>query len=122
MIGDQAFDLLDLQVGRSRVGANAADRTAGTQEPGRVPHDRVAACYALVDVLDRVLDKGLVVAGDIKVSLAEVERCVILETLRRTSGNKTKTAAVLGISLKTLHNKLNKFRGRGGKPEEVSSA
>src|SRR4029079_13714983 len=26
----------------------------------------------LVDVLDRVLDKGLVVAGDIKVSLAEV--------------------------------------------------
>jgi len=27
----------------------------------------------LVDVLDRVLDKGLVIAGDIKVSLAEVE-------------------------------------------------
>lgn len=27
----------------------------------------------LVDVLDRVLDKGLVVAGDIRVSLAEVE-------------------------------------------------
>jgi cell division protein FtsB len=27
----------------------------------------------LVDVLDRVLDKGLVVAGDVKVSLAEVE-------------------------------------------------
>jgi hypothetical protein len=27
----------------------------------------------LVDVLDRVLDKGLVVAGDIKISLAEVE-------------------------------------------------
>ena len=30
----------------------------------------------LVDVLDRVLDKGLVVAGDIKVSLAEVELLV----------------------------------------------
>src|ERR671934_256503 len=27
----------------------------------------------LVEVLDRILDKGLVVAGDIKVSLAEVE-------------------------------------------------
>jgi hypothetical protein len=27
----------------------------------------------LVDVLDRVLDKGLVVAGDVKISLAEVE-------------------------------------------------
>src|SRR2546423_14349755 len=31
----------------------------------------------LVDVLDRVLDKGLVVAGDIKVSLAEVELLTI---------------------------------------------
>ena len=27
----------------------------------------------LVDVLDRILDKGLVIAGDIKVSLANVE-------------------------------------------------
>ena len=32
---------------------------------------------SLVDVLDRVLDKGLVVAGDIKVSLAEVELLTI---------------------------------------------
>lgn len=31
----------------------------------------------LVDVLDRVLDKGLVVAGDISVSLAEVELLTI---------------------------------------------
>ena len=31
----------------------------------------------LVDVLDRVLDKGLVVAGDIKISLANVELLTI---------------------------------------------
>jgi hypothetical protein len=31
----------------------------------------------LVDVLDRVLDKGLVIAGDIRVSLAEVELITI---------------------------------------------
>jgi hypothetical protein len=31
----------------------------------------------LVEVLDRVLDKGLVIAGDIKVSLAEVELLTI---------------------------------------------
>jgi hypothetical protein len=31
----------------------------------------------LVDVLDRVLDKGLLVAGDIRVSLAEVELLTI---------------------------------------------
>lgn len=32
---------------------------------------------SLVDVLDRVLDKGLVVAGDIRVSLADVELLTI---------------------------------------------
>ncbi len=31
----------------------------------------------LVDVLDRVLDKGLVIAGDIRVSLADVELLTI---------------------------------------------
>lgn len=36
-----------------------------------------ARSTGLVDVLDRVLDKGLVVAGDIKISLAEVELLTI---------------------------------------------
>jgi hypothetical protein len=31
----------------------------------------------LVDVLDRVLDKGLAIAGDVKISLAEVELLTI---------------------------------------------
>src|ERR1700752_241054 len=39
------------------------------------PHEHRAS--GLVDVLDRVLDKGLAVAGDIKVSLAEVELLTI---------------------------------------------
>ncbi|MBI2189204.1 MAG: gas vesicle protein [Acidobacteria bacterium] len=46
-----------------------------------MPHDFSGnpsrAGTGLVDVLDRVLDKGLVVAGDIKVSLAEVELLTI---------------------------------------------
>jgi len=33
--------------------------------------------HGLVDILDRVLDKGLVVAGDIRISLAEVELITI---------------------------------------------
>ncbi len=36
-----------------------------------------ARASGLVDVLDRVLDKGLVIAGDIKVSVAEVELLTI---------------------------------------------
>jgi hypothetical protein len=36
-----------------------------------------ARASGLVDVLDRILDKGLVVAGDIKISIAEVELLTI---------------------------------------------
>ena len=36
-----------------------------------------ARASGLVDILDRVLDKGLVVAGDIKISIAEVELLTI---------------------------------------------
>lgn len=43
-------------------------------------------------------------------SLSEIERIVIMETLKRCAGNKTRTAAVLGISLKTLYNRLNEYR------------
>ena len=64
-------------------------------------------------------------AGKPTVSLApgttveEAERRLILMTLEHTRDNKTRAAEILGISLKTLHNKLNKLRGRvPGKPEE----
>jgi hypothetical protein len=33
--------------------------------------------YGLVDILDRVLDKGLVVVGDVKINLANVELLTI---------------------------------------------
>jgi len=44
----------------------------------------------LVDVLDRVLDKGLVIAGDIKISLAEVELLTIRIRLLVCSLDKAK--------------------------------
>src|SRR5512147_1916459 len=45
--------------------------------PTDLTGSQTRANAGLVDVLDRVLDKGLVVAGDIKVSLAEVELLTI---------------------------------------------
>jgi len=42
----------------------------------------------------------------------EAERQLIELTLQHTRDNKTRAAEILGISLKTLHNKLNRFRGR----------
>ena len=39
----------------------------------------------------------------------EAERRLILRTLAHTGNNKTRAAEILGISLKTLHNKLNRY-------------
>ncbi|MCH8019756.1 sigma-54-dependent Fis family transcriptional regulator [candidate division KSB1 bacterium] len=41
--------------------------------------------------------------------LQEIEKDVIFKTLKMTHNNKTKAALILGISLKTMHNKLNKY-------------
>jgi DNA-binding NtrC family response regulator len=46
-------------------------------------------------------------------SLAEAERSIIFATLRHCSGNKTRAAALLGVSLKTLYNRLNAYRAQG---------
>jgi len=45
-------------------------------------------------------------------TVEEAERRLILLTLEHTRDNKTRAAEILGISLKTLHNKLNRLRGR----------
>jgi DNA-binding NtrC family response regulator len=39
----------------------------------------------------------------------EAEKLLILKTLEATNNNKTKAAEILGISLKTLHNKLKEY-------------
>jgi DNA-binding NtrC family response regulator len=45
-------------------------------------------------------------------SVEEAERRLIQMTLEHTRHNKTRAAEILGISLKTLHNKLNKLKLR----------
>jgi transcriptional regulator with PAS, ATPase and Fis domain len=42
-------------------------------------------------------------------TVEDAERELILRTLKQTGGNKTRAAEILGISLKTLHNKLHKY-------------
>jgi DNA-binding NtrC family response regulator len=41
----------------------------------------------------------------------EAERALILRTLEHAGNNKTRAAEILGISLKTLHNKLKEYAG-----------
>jgi DNA-binding NtrC family response regulator len=42
-------------------------------------------------------------------SLADVERDLILNTLKQCLGNRTHAANILGISIRTLRNKLNQY-------------
>ncbi|MEG6550022.1 sigma-54 dependent transcriptional regulator [Desulfocurvibacter africanus] len=45
--------------------------------------------------------------------LAEMERHLILRSLDQTQGNRTQAANLLGISVRTLRNKLNEYRQLG---------
>jgi DNA-binding NtrC family response regulator len=51
-------------------------------------------------------------------TVEEAERQLIIMTLEHTRNNKTRAAEILGISLKTLHNKLNRLRLRPGRADE----
>jgi DNA-binding NtrC family response regulator len=42
-------------------------------------------------------------------TVGEAEKLLILKTLEATNNNKTRAAEILGISLKTLHNKLKEY-------------
>ncbi|MCS6779862.1 MAG: sigma-54 dependent transcriptional regulator [Geminicoccaceae bacterium] len=46
-------------------------------------------------------------------TIAEVERDLIIDTLRHTAGNRTHAATILGISIRTLRNKLKQYAEEG---------
>jgi DNA-binding NtrC family response regulator len=46
-------------------------------------------------------------------SVAEVERLLIVDTLAHTLGNRTRAATILGISIRTLRNKLKQYSEEG---------
>jgi DNA-binding NtrC family response regulator len=46
-------------------------------------------------------------------TVADVERELILETLKHCSGNRTHAANILGISIRTLRNKLHGYADEG---------
>jgi DNA-binding NtrC family response regulator len=46
---------------------------------------------------------------EVGTTVEEAEKMLILRTLAATNNNKTRAAEVLGISLKTLHNKLKEY-------------
>jgi hypothetical protein len=103
---------------------------------------------SLVDVLDRILEKGLVIAGDIRVNLADVELLTIqirllvcsvdkateigldwwrsdprLSTARERDGKRlTESLTLLEERLDSLHSRLDRLEGgepKGEQPKKV---
>ncbi len=53
------------------------------------------------------------------VSLKEMEQKMISTTLDKTDGNRTHAAKILGISVRTLRNKLNEYKENKEKQEQI---
>jgi DNA-binding NtrC family response regulator len=47
------------------------------------------------------------------ITIDEAEKALILQSLKLTGNNKTRAAAILGINVKTLHNKLARYQDSG---------
>jgi DNA-binding NtrC family response regulator len=89
MVGAEAIEL-------PVVPSAAAPVPAPTPEPAAAPAAKSAGVSTLV---------GRTVEA--------VERDLILETLTHCLGNRTRAAEILGISIRTLRNKLHEYRAQG---------
>jgi two-component system response regulator FlrC len=58
-------------------------------------------------------DAAAAPAGLVGRTVADVERDLIIDTLRHCLGNRTHAATLLGISIRTLRNKLRQYMGEG---------
>lgn len=92
--------------GNVRELENAIERAVALAEGASLtPEDlpqRVRASGGAAAIIARSREQRLTVK--------ELEREFILQTLRETGGNKSRAAELLGLDRKTLHRKLNEYR------------
>lgn len=86
-------------------------------ESVRIEEPRVGSIHSMVEKIvengiepnrSALNDSVMIRSG---MTVQEMERALILETLRATSNNRTEAAKLLGISIRTLRNKLHEYRG-----------
>jgi len=121
LLAQHSLDLLNKQDGAvKRFSPAALDRLRRYTWPGNVRELKnvVQRAYILaeeeigVDELPlggRERPAGESIALSVGTSLADAERRLILATLASLDGDKRRTADVLGISLKTLYNRVNLY-------------
>jgi DNA-binding NtrC family response regulator len=70
---------------------------------------RLATVDACEQSAAETLDSGALVGR----TVAEVERRLIIDTLQHCLGNRTHAANILGISIRTMRNKLRQYAHEG---------
>src|SRR5271163_2495357 len=90
------------------AGAEIGPEAILTPDGVRIDQQKSAPAVAHAAFAAEQVSRGLVGR-----TVAEVERGLILETLKHCLGNRTHAANVLGISIRTLRNKLNEYSADG---------
>src|SRR6202166_1425937 len=93
--------------GNVRELRNVLERSAIASDRGTIARQHLPAEFGRVTAMTTSGLGGL--RSPIGTTVDAVERELILQTLGATSQNKTRAAELLGISLKTLHNKLKEY-------------
>lgn len=93
--------------GNVRELRNALERAAIASDRGTVTRQHLSADFGRTPATISGSLGG--VRFPVGTTVDAVERELILQTLAATSQNKTRAADLLGISLKTLHNKLKEY-------------
>jgi DNA-binding NtrC family response regulator len=93
--------------GNVRELRNALERAAIASDRGTVSRQHLAADFGRTPATTNAGLGGI--RFPIGTTVDAAERELILQTLAATSQNKTRAAELLGISLKTLHNKLKEY-------------
>ena len=79
--------------------------------------DKIDADAILLDDIDAVINPaaGTEMSGAefVGSTVASMERNLIIDTLKHTMGNRTTAANILGISIRTLRNKLKQYQDEG---------
>src|SRR5262249_37415576 len=94
--------------GNVRELRNALERAVILAGQGLIERKHLPAAFTSPSLEAPVVD-GDCVQFRVGTTVEEADRGLILRTLEHTKNNKTKAAEILGISLKTLHNKLKEY-------------
>ncbi len=95
--------------GNVRELRNVLERAAILASQGPIERKHLSPVFQAPIAVETPMMDGDCVKFRVGTTVEEAERGLILRTLEHTRNNKTKAAEILGISLKTLHNKLKEY-------------